>query len=435
MRDGAVRIRERRQLRFAVVVQVAHPAVLAAAQANRAPHLLLAVRLASIVPADLLAVFHVTRGDHLHGVFTGTDSNSHLRVGFTAVRRAREHRPFDHAVDEEHVVPSRVRAVPLHRGVVKRGNLVVPSDVPADRLRGCFFFEPSPSRVQFAAVRAKVFTLLDSFRFDHHQADTLGLGLVLLAVLGAQFGEGLGAVFDFVCRRFIVCDCLRGCFDGDDAAVHRGESHRLRHQVHEVILLARLDGCREVLHDLLARVRVEALELDHGDVLARYDPFRRFTHRRVFVVFLGILRALALFLRGELGSRAEAVDGILGVRRVDLLGVNVPRDELDDAGDDHLAFAIGAGVAELRGVVDAFFRRGSGARGADELLLGELVGLARDVSGRVRVAGCALGLRRLLDGCELGHDRLDVLVVVGVADVHRRVGLGVAAAVPARHPA
>jgi hypothetical protein len=72
------------------------------------------------------------------------------------VRRAREQTPFDHPVDEEHVVPFRIRDVALDRGVVEHRDVLVVADVATDSLRGDLFLEPPPPGVELPRVRTQI---------------------------------------------------------------------------------------------------------------------------------------------------------------------------------------------------------------------------------------------------------------------------------------
>jgi hypothetical protein len=158
-----------------------------------------------------------------------------------------------------------------------------------------------------------------------------------------------------------------------------------------------------------AASRVDAFEFHHHHVLVQLERHER-GH--------GYLLVSALRGREVVGASLQAPLRVLGIRRVELLGRHVLRHDLHHARLHVLALgaavaapgsAAGAGAVGIHGVVHAATH--AQADRLHELLLAE-----------VRAPGAALRLH-LLKSLELLHYRIDILIVVRVPHVHRRVGL------------
>ena len=409
-----------------LVVEVADATLLGAAAAQRASHLLLAVRATLVIPANLFRLGDGANGPHLHSVFPVAHAHAHRRVGIARVRRAGEDRTLDHPVDEERVVSPRVRRLALDDGVVKHGNLVVPSNVATNRLRRNLLLEPAPPGVQFPAVRSQVRTRGDATGTHAHQSQTLGTRDDAARVLRLGFRRRRRAPLRVRVGR--ARQDAKGGVEGNLRAFHRRRAHRSEEKIDEGILIVVGEVLGKRGDDPLAAVGGDPLELHHASVGVERDGDeggrgRGGSSRR---------RVLGELGGGDVtGAGGEPRGGVGGAGGVDLLGRDVRGDDLDRAGDDVLTLGsrtrVRAGVLD-HGVVhpttDAKTDR------LDELLLGELHVPGGGAAARRAARLLGLGV---LERRELGHDGIHVLVVVRVPDVHRGVRLRRGATL-ARHP-
>ena len=399
-----------------LVVEVADATLPGAAATQRASHLLFAVGATLVIPANLLRLGDVANGPHLHGVLPVAHAHAHRRVGIARVRRAGEDGTLDHPVDEERVVSPRVRRFALDDGVVKHGNLVVPSNVATNRLRRNLLLEPAPPGVQFPAVGTQVGTRGDTPGTHAHQSQALGTRDDAARVLRLGFRRRRRASSRGRVGR--TRQVAKGGVEGNLRAFHRRRAHRSEEKIDEGFLIVVGDVLGERGDDPLAAIGGDPLELHHAHVGVERDGDEGGrggggSSRR------GVLGELG---GGDVaGAGGEARGGVGGAGGVDLLGRDVRGDDLDRAGDDVLTLGSRARVragALDHGVVhpatDAQTDR------LDELLLGELH--VRGGAAAARRAARLLGLG-VLERRELGHDGIHVLVVVRVPDVHRGVRL------------